>query len=103
MAVDVDTFVLNFPEFEEMADDSTGVPDVIERALRDARRFCGQKQWGTRWQDAVFVKAAALLALTPFGENMRLQGKLSSPYAEMFASMQRQLHYRFALVGGDGT
>lgn len=75
----------------------------VDRALRDAKRFCGQKQWGTRWQDGVFVKAAALLALTPFGENMRLQGKLSSPYAEMFRSMQLSLPYRFALAGGNGT
>lgn len=105
MAVDRDTFVLNFPEFTEMASDGSGdlplgAPEVIDRALRDAARFVGRKQWGTRYEDGVFVKAAALLALTPFGENMRLKGTMSSPYAEMFRDMQRSLPYRFALTGG---
>jgi hypothetical protein len=99
MAVDRATFVADFPEFTEMAADSDAQL-VIDRALRDAKRFCGQKQWGTRWQDGVFVKAAELLSMTPFGENMRMKdGK--SPYTALFRSMQVSLPYRFAAPGID--
>lgn len=97
MAADRATFIVEFPEFEEM---NTLAPEVLDRALRDAQRMVGQRAWGVRWQDGVFVKTAELLALTAFGENMRLRGQLASPYGEMYKQMQRSLGLRFGLSGG---
>lgn len=99
MAADLATFIVEFPEFEEMADPTSGAPEVLERALRDAKKLVGLKAWGDRWQDGVFVKTAELLALTPFGENMRLRDG-TSPYGRMYRQMQLALGMRFAIVGG---
>lgn len=100
MSVDRATFVERFPEFSEMNDVGEAQP-VLDRALRDAQRFVGQKAWGPRWEDGVFVKTAELLTMTPFGENMRLKDG-TSPYSRMFREMQVSLGVRFALAGATG-
>jgi len=97
MAVDVASFVAVYPEFRE-----TGelVPDMLERVLRDARAFCSARVWGDRYEAGVFAKAAHLLAMSPLGENLRIDAKQQTAYGVVFAEMVKALPLRVLVAGG---
>jgi hypothetical protein len=98
MAVDATTFVTEYPEFAEC---QTVAPALIARALRQAAGFCDARAFGSRYQDAVFCKAADILAMTPFGENARLKtDPTQSCYSVVFRQMLLALPLRMGVAGG---
>ena len=103
MAVDAATFILELPEF---ADAYAAQPAMIERALRLAQSQVSLVVFGTSYQDAVFLMAAHNLALSPSGENLRLnRTSTESVYLEQFRLLARAKRPRVFLGGGlpDGT
>ncbi len=99
MSIDAATFVSERPEFKEAYEES-GSTAVITSALRDAAMFVDSAVWGDRYQGALFVKTAELLAMTPFGENARLKGAPdSSGYAVIFNQMLLALPMRVMVSG----
>lgn len=97
MALDVSSFVARFPEFSDVADVS---PDTIEAALSTAQTFCSETRWGSSYEAGVMYKAADLLAMSPMGENARLDktGK-ETTYGVVFQSLLRKLPHRFLVPG----
>ncbi len=69
MTVSAATFLVEFPEFGPT---NTQRPGLIEAKLAHAQRFVSTRLWGDRYDRAVYLKAAHLLAMSPFGENARL-------------------------------
>lgn len=69
MAVSAAQFLVEFPEFGPT---NTQRPGLIEAKLEHASRFVSARLWGTRYDRGVYLKAAHLLAMTPYGENARL-------------------------------
>ena len=101
MSLDVSGFVAKFPEFSEVGDLA---PASITSAISTARSFVSQSLWGDRYEDGVLYKAAHLLAMTPMGENARLEK--SSPettYGLVFKDMLKALPVRFMVSGRLGN
>lgn len=104
MALDVPSFVARFPEFDQIGDDA---PGAITSALSTAQGFVSQARWGSRYEDGVMYKAAHLLAMSPMGENARLdKSGRETTYGVVFNEMLRALPLRGFVVGmgtgGDG-
>lgn len=97
MAIDNASFVAAYPEFDEINDLA---PASITSALTRAQAFCSAAVWGDRYEAGVFVKAAHLLAMTPFGENARIAGSNATAYGETFKEMVRALPMRIIVSGG---
>lgn len=69
MALDVDAFVLKFPEF-------AGVdPAMLQKYLDDALPFVPADPWGTNADNGQGYFAANALALSPFGNGTALVAK----------------------------
>lgn len=71
MAVTVASFLIDFPEFQ-------GAEDPLIQAKIDAAMLrCPTCVWGTgaRRDQGIMVKAAALLARSPYGRQMKLVNK----------------------------
>lgn len=97
MAVTAAAFVSRFPEFTDTNDVA---PGAIEAALSTAATFVSSTRWGSRYEDAVMYKAAHLLAMSPMGENARLEkGSEKTTYGVVFDSMLRALPVRFLTPG----
>ncbi len=98
MALDNATFIARFPEFVEI---DTLAPASISQAIDDAKAYVSQEHWAGRYEDGVLWKAAHLLAMTPFGENARLQrDPTETTYNVVFKQMLRSLHMRVWVSGG---
>lgn len=99
MAIDRASFLQLFPEYNEVNDEPMCQP-MIDRCLRDAQIFVDAAVWGDRYEAGVFYKAAHLLAMSPFGENARLQGdRTSSVYSVVFEDMLKALPVRGVCAG----
>lgn len=97
MAIDAASFVANFPEFEEINDVA---PAAVAGALLRAQAYVSATVWGTRYEAAVFTKAAHLLCMTGFGENARIDSKAATAYGQTFTEMVRALPIRILVSGG---
>lgn len=99
MAITRASFVQQFPEFEEINAEPMCQP-MIDRCLTSALMFVDAAVWGARFEAGVLYKAAHLLAMTPFGENARLQGdRTSSVYSVVFEDMLKALPVRGVCAG----
>jgi hypothetical protein len=98
MAIDNATFVERFPEFAEI---DTSYPAQVTARLDAAKHFVSASLWGSRYEDGVFYKAAHLLAMSPLGENARLESGVDTTYDVVFRSMLLSLPVR-GLVSGSG-
>jgi|SRR5579859_3168472 len=63
------TFVARWPEF---APTLAANPSIVQSALDEAARRCDVRVFATRMDDAVGLMAAHLLAISPYGEQSRL-------------------------------
>lgn len=82
MAINFSDFKLAYPEF------AAAPNEQIESKLIAAQTFCDARVWGNRYEVAVFLKAAHLLAMSPGGEKMRLaKGSSDSVYSVQFDDM----------------
>ena len=104
MAVDVATLVSEFPEFSSAA---TAQPAMVARALRLAQSLVDARQYGSAYQDAVFLLTADALAMSPYGESLRINvdGEPTSVYRLQYERLQRAKSPRVMLGGGlrDGS
>jgi len=97
VSLDVAGFVARYPEFSEVGELA---PAMVTSAINSAKNFVSQSLWGARYEEGVLCKAAHLLAMTPMGENARLDK--SSPettYGLVFKEMLRALPVRFMVSG----
>lgn len=104
MAITSAGFIDAFPEFTEALDLQ---PAMVESAIKRAQAFVGVKAWGDRYEAGVYQKAAHLLAMSPFGENLRIDAKQATAYGVVFQEMVQALPLRVLVAGGftpyDGT
>lgn len=99
MAITSADFVATYPEFDEINDVA---PASVSKALLRAQAFCSASIWVDRYEAGVFAKAAHLLAMTPFGENARIDAKQVTAYGVVFDEMVRALPIRLMVSGGFG-
>lgn len=96
MAIDVTTFLTRFPEFTETNEKNSG---LIDQCLAAAQSYCDVTRWGSRYQEGVFLKAAHILSLHPFGGTARLnKWDDRTIYSTQFDEMKRALPVRMMLV-----
>lgn len=62
-------FRIRYPEFEGASD------TLVNSALDDAMKEVSEQAFGTASQQAGFVYAAMVLAISPFGQQARLSAK----------------------------
>lgn len=99
MAVDAATFVSEFPEFQAVL---TSQPALVDRALRAAQLQVDAVVFASAYQDAVFLMAAHHLAMSPYGENLRLKDPTQSLYLEQFNRLSNSRRPRVMVGGGFG-
>ncbi len=86
MAIDVATFVTRFPEFTSAASAEVTV------VLAEAQRRVDQAVFDDKYEEAVFYKAAHLLAISPFGRNARMVSKAgTTTYHTAFNQLAREV------------
>ena len=86
MAVDLDSFLVRFPEFEPATE------PMIREALGEASRNVDPDVFKEKTDDAIKWKAAHLLAITPFGQQARLVAKDgTTTYGKHFAKLVRSV------------
>lgn len=96
MAVDAATLISEFPEF---ADVNARNPMIVTRALRNAAQYVSAVRFGDRYQDAVFLKAAHIISMSPFGESARLaKGSDQTIYSVQFDDMIKALPVRMLVT-----
>lgn len=89
-------FVAAFPEF---AQTNTDLPAYVQSKLDHAAHHVDELVWGDRYAYGVYLKAAHLLAMSPYGENMRLsKTSKETVYGEMFKDELRALPARVMIV-----
>lgn len=89
-------FLVEFPEFAPAFARSAA---FVQAKLDHAARFCDAGVWGTRYERAVYLRAAHLIAMSPFGENARLaKGSRDTIYSVMFDDEIVALPIRMAIV-----
>lgn len=96
MAVDATDLVTRFPEFTPAV---SANPAMVDAAIAEAARRIDVDVWGTKSDDGTLYLAAHLLAISPFGQNARLQSKAGeSTYGNEHARMVREVSagYRVA-------
>ena len=98
MAITAADFVLEYPEFDAAA---SAQPAMVARALRLAESQVDPTVFKTATQDAVFLLAAHHLALSPYGENLRIDGT-NSLYLEQFRRLSNSRRPRVMIGGGLG-
>ncbi len=69
MAVSVSAFLVEFPEFVNA---NTSFPGMISAKLAAATKHVSRTLWDDRYEHAVYLKAAHMIAMSPQGEPMRL-------------------------------
>lgn len=97
MALTPTDFVAAYPEFDEA---NQLQPAMVAGALTRAQAFCSAKLWGDRYEAGVMAKAAHLLAMSPLGENLRIDAKQQTAYGVVFAEMVKALPVRVLVSGG---
>jgi hypothetical protein len=101
MSVDAATFALEYVEFANV---NTSHPAMVARALRLAATEVDADVFLEAYQDAVFLKAAHALALSPFGENLRAgYDKNDSPYLAQYILLRNARVDRVLVGGGYGS
>lgn len=99
MAIDLATFVTEFPEFAATA---TSRAAYVQSHLDAALPYCDAVMLGSMYQRGVFLKAAHTLSMSPFGENARLnKSDGQTTYSAMFDDMLRHMPAR-CTVSGEG-
>lgn len=83
-------FRVRFPEF---GNGTTGASDaLIQSKLDDADSIVHPDTWGDRARQAAYYKAAHLVALSPYGADMRLSGAdLQTTYGTQYDSLLRMV------------
>lgn len=80
------TFRARWPEFDGVAD------NVVSAALADAARGVDARLFGTRTDLAVGLRAAHLLAISPYGQQARLESdKSDTTYRAEYLRMAREV------------
>ncbi len=98
MAVTLATFVETFPEFKATADDVSLTP-YVQSKLDAAARHVSAAVWGSQYEYAVMLKAAHMLAMSPYGEKMRLnKNSKETVYGVLFAEELRALPIRMLIT-----
>ncbi len=86
MAVTRRSFLARYPNFEPAS------KIMIDEALRDAVANVDTGIFGTKTDQAVALKAADILALSPFGQNARMQKKDGSTvWGQQFLALARSM------------
>jgi hypothetical protein len=68
--MNLERFLKRFPEFDEKGIDTR----LIEMAIAEAERGMNKKWWGELFEQGSYFLAAHKLAISPMGENCRLDG-----------------------------
>ena len=94
MAVTVESFKAEYPEFEEAGD------TLIAAKLADAVLNIAADTWGTEADAGVMLTAAHNLAISPFGRNSRLDkdDPTRSIYGEELKARQRRVAFGLGRV-----
>lgn len=96
MAVDVSTFITEYPEFSTA---NTAQPALVARAFRVAVATVSPITFGDLYQDAVFAFTAHTLAQSPYGEQLRLADG-GDRYKVLYDQMAATRPIRVAVSGG---
>lgn len=93
MAVKFDDFICRFPEFQSAPE------SLVRAALKEAARHVDECVFGTQTDDAIYWKAAHILAIKPFGRNARLVNKDgSTTYGEHFMKLAKSVTAGFRVA-----
>ena len=86
---------LEFPEFDEIV---AGDVVKVQAKIDDAARRLSEEQWGTLFNDGVKYLACHLIALSPFGEQSKLElksgpeaGTMTTTYFLEYKRMMRSI------------
>ena len=74
-------FRAGYPEF------SAAENGLVAAKLNEAIRSCDANVWTSRVDDGVYVLTAHLLAMSPFGQNARMQSGGTSTYEARYNRM----------------
>jgi hypothetical protein len=92
MAVTSEAFLVEYPEF------GPAESELVEGKLAAAARRVGIDTWGDRYEDAVYVLAAHLLAISPFGQQARLSSSSAeSTYGRTFEEMRVEATFGYRI------
>jgi hypothetical protein len=95
MAVDIQGFVGSFPEFKAIA---SRLPEQVQAKLDAAKGHVSAVRFGARYEHAVFLKAAHMLAMSPFGEAAKLKPNASTSYSALFDDEIAALPVRMLVI-----
>lgn len=94
MAVTTASFLVRFPEFAAVD------PAVIARVLADSASEVNDAVFGTLTDKAIELRAAHALAISPYGQNARLEGDTTNTtYGAEFERLARSLASGPWLIG----
>jgi hypothetical protein len=83
------SFVQEFPEFFNAIEK---YPGLVDAKLAEASRRIASKVWGEKTDDGIKYLAAHLLALSPYGQGMRLVAKDGGTvYQETYERLKREV------------
>lgn len=99
IAINTEDFIQAFPEFEPAYSRN---PGMIAAALEMGQLHCDPRVFLSAYKMAVFLQAAHQLALSPFGENLRIDGD-NSLYLMRFKALSDSRRPRVLLGGGLGN
>lgn len=94
MAIDADTFILEYSEFEPIHSEDA---DLVERVVARADRRVSVSWTAETREDMVFLVAADMLAKGPWGRNARLS-EPGKPTAYACEIRERKLAYAMGLA-----
>ena len=100
MAVTVETFLVGFPEFRQAPS------ALIAKKLADAQLQVDSAIWGEKTDTGVELLTAHLLAMSPFGQNVRMtipgtrngRTEPTTTYWTFFSKMMRQVTSGFRVT-----
>lgn len=96
---DSSTFLDLFPEFTS-AMTVPGGPAMVNAAIAAGVASCGLEFWGANLDLAIYLTAADHLALSPYGENLRLKDTQETIYRLRLRQMMKLSHVHVAVGGG---
>lgn len=94
-------FLAAFPEFRAAFQRE---PAMVENALATGALHCGLEVFGSAYPQAVMLMAAHQLAMSPFGEALRIQGDDGSTtlYYKRWQDLSNSRRPRGMVGGGFG-